>query len=456
MIAAPPRTAPTSISSANAPALDLPARFMALAMTALALVAVLLPWGLPLLFGGVGASRQLAFVHLNTLGVVGALIVGASYQLVPVVLQTPLASVRLGRVSFWGYLAGLTLFLVGLLTTREALLAPGAALLFSTLLLYAALIAWTLRRSPHRDVVAWHIAASLIGLCGGVTLGLLLALNETTGFLGDMTLRLLAGHVTLMLGGWIALLLAGVSYRLAGMFTLSEDRLWSRVAWAELLLSAGGAWGLALSLATGAGRIVLFVAALLLVAGQALFAIQMVHLYRVRRRRGFDVHIPFVLVAALAGVAAAALLAGEIGAGVGAGSRLWTAVVWLALAGLAESAIQGFFYKIATFLVWLHRYAPLAGRQRVPRLEALYSQQLAKAGWLCWTAGLTLSVVAILVERESIGRLAGLVIAAGLAAFLINVARIATHWKPIGRKESQYERQDRADDHPRRARDHAA
>ena len=39
---------------------------------------------------------------------------GASYQLVPVVLQTPLASVRIGRLSFWCYVIGLALFLGGL------------------------------------------------------------------------------------------------------------------------------------------------------------------------------------------------------------------------------------------------------------------------------------------------------------------------------------------------------
>ncbi|HET7036810.1 MAG TPA: hypothetical protein VFI42_14080 [Thermomicrobiaceae bacterium] len=427
MTVAPPR--PTGISSAHAPDLDLPARFMALGMAALVLVALVFPFALPLLARGFAAPRVLAFVHLNTLGVIAAVIMGASYQLVPVVLQTPLASVALGRVTFWLHLTGLVLFFPGLWFAWTPGVGASATLLFSGLLLYLGVIAVTIARAPRRDVVAWHIAVSLAGLAGGVTLGLLLALNEGAGFLGGLTLRLMAGHATLMLGGWVAVLLGGVSYRLAGMFTLAEDRLSQPVAWLELALTALGAWGVALALVLSAPRPLLLLASLALLAGQALFAGQLAHLYHVRRRRGPDVHIPFALVAAAAGVAAAALLAGGLAAGTGPGARLWPLVVWLALVGLAETAIQGFFYKIATFLVWLRRYAPQAGKRRVPKLEELYGQQLARAGWACWTLGLPLAAAGLLSASPLVCRLAGLAAGLGLAAFLINVARIAAHWR---------------------------
>jgi len=423
--------APSGIGSRHAPALDLPGRFMALAMLALAVAALVSPWAYPLLPGGFYAPHLLAFVHLNTLGVIAAAVVGASYQLVPVVLQTPLASVRLGRVSFWLYLAGLCLFLPGIWATWRPGLAAGAALVFTALAVYLVVVAWTLCRAPRLDVVGWHIAVALAGLGGGIGAGLLLALNKGAGFLGAMTFRILAAHATLMLGGWVAVMLSGVAYRLVGMFTLSEDRLWHRIAWAELALEAGGAWLLAGGLLAGAGRGLLSVAALAIAGGQALFGAQLVHLYRVRRRRGFDVHIPYALVAGGAGFLAAALLAGGLLGGAAAGSRIWVAVGWLAIAGLALTAIQGFFYKIATFLVWLNRYAPLAGRRPVPRLEQMYGRRLARAGWALWTAGLTLSVLAIALASPPLSRLAGGAALAGLGCFLTNVARIASHWRPI-------------------------
>jgi hypothetical protein len=419
----------SGISSAHAPALDLPARFMALGMLGLAVVAALSPWAYPLLLDGFYAPRLLAFVHLNTLGVIAAVILGASYQLVPVVLQTELASVRLGRLSFWLYLTGLLLFLPGLLTTWRPALGLGATLVFSGLIVYLIVVAWTLTLAPRLDVVAWHIAAALVGLGGGVVLGLLLALNKGTGFLGSLTLRLLAAHATLMLGGWVAVMLSGVAYRLVGMFTLSEDRLWHRVAWVALALSRLGPWTLAIGLVAASPREVLLAGALLLAGGQLLFGVQLVHLYQVRRRRGVDVHIPFALVAAGSGAGSGMLLAWGIGSGAGPDSLLWVTAGWLAIAGLTLTAIQGFFYKIATFLVWLHRYAPLAGRQRVPRLEQLYGLRLARAGWALWTLALAGSTLALALDDRLLSRLAGLAATFGLACFLGNVARVGAHWQ---------------------------
>ncbi len=429
---------PGGLSSKHGPALDLPARFMILAMVMLAGVAIVSPWAYPLLLDGFYAPHLLAFVHLNTLGVIAAVLMGASYQLVPVVLQTPLASVRLGRLSFWLYLPGIMLFLPGVSATWRPGLALGAALVFSAFVVYLVMIARTLTQAPHSDVVSWHITLALIGLGGGIVAGLLLALNKGSGFLGSMTLRLLAAHATLMLAGWVMVMLNGVAYRLVGMFTLSEGQLWHRVAWAELVLSAGGAWVLALGLLADGPRFILGAGAFAIVGGQALFGIQLVHLYRVRMRRSFDIHIPFALTAVTAGLAASIALAAGLLSNRTMNSGIWVAVGWLAISGVAITAIQGFFYKIATFLVWLHRYAPLAGRHRVPRLEELYSRRLAKAGWFLWVVALRGSLLAIFIPSPSLATLAGAAGLAGLSCFLVNVTRIAAHARPAAVDSSQY------------------
>jgi len=418
---------PGGISSKHGPALDLPARFMGLGMIMLAAVAIASPWAYPLMLDGFYAPRLLAFVHLNTLGVIAAVLMGASYQLVPVVLQTPLASVTLGRISFWFYLVGLLAFLPGLTLTWRPAIALGASLVFTGLAIYLFIIARTLIAAPHRDVVSWHISIAMIGLAGGIAAGLLLSINKGSGFLGSMTFRILAAHATLMLAGWVIVMLNGVAYRLVGMFTLSEDQLWRRVAWLELALSGTGAWLLAGGLLLSAEREFLLIAALLITGGQALFAAQLIHLYRVRRRRGFDIHIPYALTAATSGLGGAFLLVYGLQSESAIDDRLWIAAGFLAISGVAISAIQGFFYKIATFLVWLHRYAPVAGRQKVPRLEDLYDRRLAQAGWCLWVCALAGTLVALAAGNRALAIAAGVAALAALGCFLMNVARIATH-----------------------------
>jgi hypothetical protein len=111
---------------------------------------------------------------------------------------------------------------------------------------------------------------------------------------------------------------------------------------------------------------------------------------------------------------------------------LWVAVVWMTITGLAFSAIQGFFYKIATFLVWLKRYAPVAGREPVPKLEQLYNKRLAVAGWALWTAAMVAGTIAILANWDVLAPI-GLLLLAGVLCFLVNVVAIARHWLVSGR-----------------------
>ena len=107
---------------------------MALSVGSLAVLALTAPWSLPLVQEAFTAFSLLALVHLVTLGFVGSMIIGASYQLVPVAIGVHLSSVRLGRISFWFYAAGLALFAVSGASKALALGAgPVAALLLGML-----------------------------------------------------------------------------------------------------------------------------------------------------------------------------------------------------------------------------------------------------------------------------------------------------------------------------------
>jgi hypothetical protein len=358
------------------------------------------------------------------------MIIGASYQLVPVAIQVRLTSPRLGRISFWLYLGGLALFLLGLSRTWLTLLGTGATLLGAAFLLYIGVIVTTWWRAPHQDVVAWHIGLAAINAGLGMGAGVVLAVNKSNGMLGDRLLQFLAAHIALMLVGWVALTFTGVAYRLIGMFTLSEAHFRPWLAWLELACVAGGSWLLALRFLLSWPAWTGQVAALMLVAGFAAFGAQTARLYRRRMRRTFDIHIPFAVTAATSAVVAALLLATGLIHGAAPSDPTWVVVVWLGLLGTAGTAIQGFFYKIATFLVWLKRYAPVAGREPVPRLEQMYNRRLAVAGWALWALAIALGAVAILAERDAMPLVGGIMLA-GVACFVINVVMIARHWFPV-------------------------
>ena len=403
---------------------------MATALGWLAVLAAVYPWHIPLLLGSFYDPHLLTFVHVNTLGVIAATIMGASYQMLPVVLGVPIASVRLARLSWWLYLPGLLLFLAGLSQSWLAPLAVGGTLVFAALGLYVGTVVATLASTRGRDIVFWHLAVAVLGLAVGASLGLLLALSKFVGLLAGLTLPALAAHATLMLGAWVTPMLMGVAYRLVGMFTLTEDRLRTGWAWTSLVAATGGAWALALGLLLGlVGLQVLGAAGLL--AGVVLFALQLARLYAVRRRRQFDVHIPYAVTGVVFGIVAAGLVLVGLVGGRPPGDPVWVAAGWLAIAGWALTPIQGFLYKIGTFLTWLNRFAPVAGLQPVPRLEDLYDRRIAMLGWLAWTLGVSIAAVAALVSSDLLARISGACLSLGTASFLLQAVRVGAHWRRV-------------------------
>jgi hypothetical protein len=400
---------------------------MGLGIAAFMTTVAISPWALPLLQGHFGAFRLLAFVHLATLGFIGSMIIGVSYQLVPVVLQTSLASVRLGRLSFWSYLGGLVTFFLSLWNVWLPGLAIGGSLLAVTFALYIGVVGTTFARATYHDSIGWHIAVGLASGGAGMTLGVLLAFNKDSGMLGREYPGILAAHVVMMLAGWVGVTFTGVAYRLVCMFTLAEKHFRPRWAWTELALTGGGAWLLALRFALGWPSFVGQVGAVMILTGYALFALHLQRLYRNRKRRAFDIHIPFVVAAVTVAITAAAMLALGLILHERPNDPWWVATTWLTIFGVAGTAIQGLLYKISTFLIWLKRYGPVAGKQAVPKVEQLYSRSLAMTGWGLWLAALVSGVAAILTEWD-VMTLVGLVMLAAAACFVINLVRIARHW----------------------------
>jgi len=415
-------------------------RFLAIGLGTLTLLALVYPWHVGLLRGSFYDPHLLTFVHVNTLGVIGAVIFGASYQMLPIVLQTPLSVPRLARLSWWLYLPGLVAFVLGLGHGMPPLLGLGGTLVYAAVVLYAWVIGRTLLTVSQRDTTWWHVAAATTALLTGASLGLLLALSKHVGFLAGLTLPILATHVTLMLGGWVTPLLTGVAYRLVSMFTLTEDRLRDDWASLELVLTAGGAWTLATSFLLGLGWAASLAGATAFLAGLVLFATQLGRLYRMRLRRSPDIHVPFALTATGAGLVAGGLLVWAFATGRGPTDPIWITIGWLLIVGWAQTAIQGFLYKIGPFLTWLHRYAPLAGLQPVPMLDQLYARRLAQAGFVAWTVGLVLGALAPLTTAEWIPLGAALALSLGAAATVANGLRVGWHW--LGLAQGREDRPD--------------
>jgi hypothetical protein len=412
------------LASRLAPPFRLPGEHFAVALGFWVLGAVGLVWVAPdLAHGGFLSPRVVAVTHLFTLGWITTTILGALYQFLPVALGCPIRSERLARAGLMVYAPGLLLFVSGLVTGRTAVIILGATLFGGALLLFAGNLTatlWSARLQPDAPDAAeqkltwWALAGAAFFLSATVVLGLLLGGNLRWSYLGAERLLAVGTHLHVAVGGWIMLVVVGVAHRLLPMFLLSHGApTWPGAVAAALL---GGGAGLLLFLHHALTPPLLWTVALLLGGGVLAFLLQAGLFFRHRKKPALDPGMRLAGMGMAFLVGALCLAPFVLRAGFAA-PRLATAYGVVLILGGLSLFVAGHYYKILPFLVWFHRFGPLAGKRPVPRVSDLYSAGPATAAAVLLGVGVLGLALALLLGAPWAARPAAGLFAAG--AFIV-------------------------------------
>ncbi len=395
----PARPPVSGLTTSRAAAIDLPLRYMISG-----LVFAVLAFGFALAYapsfldGVFLTPHLLAVTHLTALGWLTMVAMGAMYQFVPVVLNVPIFSERLGKMNFYVYLAGVAGLICEMGTGRMQTVAWPAALLVLAIGFFLYNMMRTLAQVRCWPLAGWFIAAALTSLGLVVTAGFVLALNLVLGFLPLSQLAFVEAHAHLAVLGWLGMLVIGVSYKLTPMFALSHPFDEWRLGRPVFVVLAVAVVGLFVSLLFRLGPLPLRASALLAACAVGLYAWDYARMLRVRRRRPIDLTqrhtIAGVCCLVLAGLFGLTLVATPADADFHA--RLQMAYAVVALGGWLGLTTLGQLYKIVPFLVWTHRFAPRMGRERVPLLQEMYPLRLAQVGLALLVAGLAVATASIL------------------------------------------------------------
>ncbi len=333
------------------------------------------------------APETLATVHLLTIGWLTILMLGALHQFVPVITAKTYVAGTSALVSFVTILVGLGgmetgfLALGGWLPPAAVLALPvGGVFVLAGALVAAASIGRTLWHARPLPFSARFIAIGLVFLFATIGLGILMGLvfsqpdlvPWSEAFTKGLRLHLMAGLV-----GWFTLTAMGVSYRLLSMFTLAPEER-GTLGTAVLVLSAGGlavTWllGVADAAVIPVPGAAIQAAAAATVLGVLLYLVDMIRLYRGRRRNKLELNTGMALLALIALavsllVALYSVLAGNTDDLAGPLGYLFL-FGWLSGLGLSQ------LYKIVPFLTWLERYGSVLGKQAVPRVQDLVDER---------------------------------------------------------------------------------
>lgn len=376
------------------------------------------------LTGGLFGNRLLAVVHVTALGFIAPIVIGALYQIVPVVLGVRLTSVTAGWAALALVLAGLAGMAAHFWMGRFS---PGLAIA-STLAATGLFLAASNLIASLRFVQSWSfggvlIAVSLLFLLATAGLGLALALNLVFPYFSTDHISWLKVHAHLALVGWLGSVVMGATHKLIPMFTLGPEPPPRASAGAAALVFGG----LFLLFATWRGiapPAFGSIGAVALIAGAGTYAALLVRSFAKRARKEIDTGLRHVLAAGAALLAACLLaLAAVFPDFLG---PLWVVRLSLAygflLFGTVVVLIIGMLYKILPFLVWYHRYADRVGLEPVPTTRDIFSEGTARLLFPGHITGGLVVLFGILAGEPILlraGALVLLVVNAGTAGLLI-------------------------------------
>ncbi len=414
----------SGVAATRSPALGVVAPFLLVAPLGLVVAGLLLAGAGRESFIAVNLPRNVAITHGVVIGWLTTTIMGAAYQLGPVVLGGDLLSVRLARFQLYLHVVSVAVFIWSLWEWDVRWMGVAGAGLYISLLLFAINIAVALSRGTSWNLPRAFVLASTSFLVVAMSFGLTYVgtLQPEHAWFGITSGRLSA-HAHLGLIGWLALTLMGVGYQLVPLFNVI-NRAKPRFGWPVLAITCAATMLFGVTMLFDPPLEVRVSLAALLAAGPALWGIDQLWLMRSRSKRRVDIQgkATYVSLAFLA-VAVALGLAASVGTPLttdGEPARWLLAYAAAGMLGWAGSMLVGNSYKILSFLIWFHRYRPLVGREPVPVATEIYSESAATA-----VLGLNAATAAVLATAAVAGSL-DLWRAGGVMLAAVGAAHAAT------------------------------
>jgi hypothetical protein len=372
--------------------------------------------------------QALALTHAGTLGVLAMGMVGALYQMTPVVAATAVPLTRIAHIVHAFLLAGLAGFVWRLLGGSTTAMSVAIICFTIAILAFLLPLGWALLHSATKNDTVQGMRLAVISLAIITLTGILMARGYAGGLFPENRMLWVQFHLTVALLGWVGGLIMAVSWQVIPMFYLASNASKTTMRWFFWLLLTGLV--LPLVFAVSAANVSSSLSPGLLMAIGALPAALVVWLLHPalilrnisqRKRKRSDASLLFWKAGlgtafSLIPVATAAMLLPD---------PHWQILFgWLAIWGWAAMIMHGMLSRIVPFLVWFHRFSPRLGFEPVPSMRSLLSQQRIKIGFVLHLASVALGVVAIFAQVQLLAQLTGLLLVAvaiSLASMLIHV-----------------------------------
>ncbi|MBS1645504.1 MAG: cytochrome C oxidase subunit I [Bacteroidetes bacterium] len=371
--------------------------------------------------------QTLAITHLMALGWATMIILGASHQLLPVLIEGQLSSNGLGYASFLFSALGIPSLVFGFYSFElGTIFQVGAILVNLGMLAYLINVLVSIYESKRIEIHAWFMAAASLWLFSTTFLGLLLAFNFTKSILPADSLHYLPVHAHMGLVGWFLLLVMGVASRLVPLFLISKYTN-DKLLWSIFILVNAGLIGFLVLRACAVNPSLYYTPFTLVLVAVGFFIRFCFAARKARIRKSVDpqmklslLSVIMLLLPLLALVIVLAFLSKSTDAKI---ILLYGFTIFF---GWLTAIILAMTFKTLPFIVWNKVYQNRAvGKTPIPK--DLFSERLFDTMAYCYLGGFILFVAGIIATNDLVLKSgAGLLLLAAIL-YAANVGNIIFH-----------------------------
>ncbi len=371
----------------------------------------------------------IAVTHTMALGWGTMIILGASHQLVPVLIEGKLFSNVLAYISFALAAVGIPLLVYAFYTFNMNWMARrGGELVIDAVILHLINMGISMSKSKTENVHAVFVFTAGLWLLITTIIGLLLVYNFSTPLFSHDSLHYLSLHAHMGIIGWFLLLIIGVGSRLIPMFLISKYAN-TRLLWQVYGLINAGLIAFAFMFVYAVPVYCYLLPVAAVTAALLLFGYYCRQAYRQRLRKQVDEQLKISVLSVMMMALPVVLLIVMIIALwiAGENTRLVIAYGFTVFFGWITAIILGMTFKTLPFIVWNKVYHKKAGLGKTPNPKNLFSNRVFISMAVSYLAGFVLFVTGILLSVVFVLQAGALLLLLAAVLYNFNVIKIMLH-----------------------------
>jgi hypothetical protein len=372
--------------------------------------------------------HTLAITHTMALGWGTMIILGASHQLFPVMIEGKLHSNLLAYLSFFLAAIGIPLLVFAFYGFNMGLVAKlGGILINLAVISYLANLWLSIYHSKSRNVHAIFAFTAVVWLFITTLFGFLLVWNFTSNIFSENSLDFLSLHAHLGIIGWFLLMVIGVGSRLIPMFLISKYENKNRL-WLVYALINTGLISFIFMFFLSVKKVFFFIPMAFIALGVLLFANHIYWSFAKRIRKKVDEQVKISLLSVALTIVPIIVL-GVIIILLSTVHSLQLVLLYgfTIFFGWITTIILGMTFKTLPFIIWNKVYSKIAGLGKTPNPKDLFSNPIFLVNGLAYLIGFIIFGLGIVLTNVPLLNIGAIFLLITAVLYNFNVFKILFH-----------------------------